>query len=127
MPSIQATKNLVKSIAENFHLPYYSLTPTFSICESHGYLRGEQQVCPKCGEVCEVWSRSVGYLRPVDQWNPGKQVEFKQRRTYDRQLKTQSPAVRLTVDAAGEQEPIQVHEEPSRALEQVPAQNAAAL
>jgi ribonucleoside-triphosphate reductase len=86
MPSVESTKMLVKTIAENFHLPYFSLTPTFSICEQHGYLRGEQGTCPTCGEVCEVWSRSVGYLRPVDQWNPGKQVEFKHRRTYDRQL-----------------------------------------
>ena len=84
MPSVEATKTLVRTIAENFHLPYYSLTPTFSICEQHWYLAGEQQECPRCGSPCEVWSRSVGYLRPVDQWNPGKQVEFKHRRTYDR-------------------------------------------
>jgi anaerobic ribonucleoside-triphosphate reductase len=84
MPSIQATKALVRSIAQNFHLPYYSLTPTFSICEQHGYLRGEQRQCPECGAPCEVWSRSVGYLRPVDQWNAGKQTEFRDRRTYDR-------------------------------------------
>jgi anaerobic ribonucleoside-triphosphate reductase len=133
MPSIQATKALVKSIAENFHLPYYSLTPTFSICEQHGYLRGEQQVCPKCGEVCEVWSRSVGYLRPVDQWNPGKQVEFKHRRTYDRQLKAQSPAVQLAGHPLPEQEipraaePTQALEEQPRDLERIPAQKAAAL
>jgi ribonucleoside-triphosphate reductase len=84
MPSVQATKALVRSIAENFHLPYYSLTPTFSICEQHGYLRGEQQECPQCGSRCEVWSRSVGYLRPVDQWNAGKQTEFRDRRSYAR-------------------------------------------
>jgi anaerobic ribonucleoside-triphosphate reductase len=87
MPSAEATKRLVRTIAENFHLPYYSLTPTFSICEQHGYIRGENERCPQCGAVCEVWSRSVGYLRPVDQWNPGKQAEFADRRTYDRQLR----------------------------------------
>jgi anaerobic ribonucleoside-triphosphate reductase len=91
MPSVEATKALVKSVAENFRLPYYTLTPTFSICEQHGYLPGEQASCPKCGAHCEVWSRSVGYLRPVDQWNPGKQSEFADRRPYDRQLASQNP------------------------------------
>jgi len=86
LPSSQATRQLVRSIAENFHLPYYTLTPTFSICEEHGYLAGEQATCPRCGARCEVWSRSVGYLRPVDQWNEGKQAEFADRRTFDRQL-----------------------------------------
>ncbi len=127
MPSIQATKALVKSIAENFHLPYYSLTPTFSICEQHGYLRGEQQVCPKCGEVCEVWSRAVGYLRPVDQWNPGKQVEFKHRRTYDRQLEADSPAARATQGAVTGEEAVPAVDERSPDVEQVPIHNAAAL
>jgi len=89
MPSVEATKSLVRTIAQNFHLPYYSLTPTFSICERHGYLAGEHQECPRCGDPCEVWSRSVGYLRPVDQWNPGKQAEYVDRRTYDRQLRDQ--------------------------------------
>jgi anaerobic ribonucleoside-triphosphate reductase len=81
-----AARLLVRSIAENFHLPYYTLTPTFSICEEHGYLAGEHSACPHCGGRCEVWSRSVGYLRPVDQWNEGKQAEFADRRTFDRQL-----------------------------------------
>ena len=89
LPSAEATRQLVRSIAENFHLPYYTLTPTFSICEEHGYLAGEQSSCPRCGARCEVWSRSVGYLRPVDQWNEGKQAEFGDRRTYDRQLKAE--------------------------------------
>jgi len=86
LTSTQATRELVRNIAENFHLPYYTLTPTFSICEEHGYLSGEHSSCPRCGARCEVWSRSVGYLRPVDQWNEGKQAEFVDRRTYDRQL-----------------------------------------
>ena len=92
LASAQATRQLVRSIAENFHLPYYTLTPTFSICEEHGYLAGEQSSCPRCGARCEVWSRSVGYLRPVDQWNEGKQAEFGDRRTYDRQLKAEAVA-----------------------------------
>jgi anaerobic ribonucleoside-triphosphate reductase len=87
LPSAQATRQLVRSIAENFHLPYYTLTPTFSICPSHGYIAGESRTCPTCGEACEVWSRSVGYLRPVDQWNEGKQEEFRDRRTFDRQVR----------------------------------------
>ncbi len=90
MPSIEATRSLVKTIAENFRLPYYTLTPTFSICEQHGYIKGEHENCPQCGSKCEVWSRSVGYLRPVDQWNRGKQEEFKDRKTFDRQLKAQA-------------------------------------
>ena len=88
LPSIQATKNLAKTIAENFSLPYFTLTPTFSICETHGYIAGESRRCPECGSSCEVWSRSVGYLRPVDQWNKGKQEEFRERKVY----RVQDPA-----------------------------------
>ena len=87
MPTIEATKRLIRKVAENFHLPYYTLTPTFSICPKHGYISGEHKKCPKCGRKCEIWSRSVGYLRPVEQWNEGKQSEFKDRKTFDKQLK----------------------------------------
>jgi ribonucleoside-triphosphate reductase len=72
-------KTLVKSIAQNYKLPYYSLTPTFSVCQDHGYLAGEQTVCPHCGKRTEIYSRIVGYIRPVQQWNDGKQAEFKLR------------------------------------------------
>jgi ribonucleoside-triphosphate reductase len=89
MPSNRATWTLIKTIAENFRLPYFTLTPTFSICEGHGYISGEHTECPKCGGACEVWSRSVGYLRPVDQWNAGKQIEYADRKTYDKQLQKQ--------------------------------------
>ena len=75
-------KLLIKKIAENYHLPYYTLSPTFSVCQSHGYLRGEQPVCPECGASTEVFSRVVGYIRPVQQWNPGKQSEFEDRQTF---------------------------------------------
>jgi len=81
----QATKNLVKKVFENFHLPYITLTPTFSICPSHGYLAGEHFECPKCTikQPCEVYSRIVGYYRPVaQQWNEGKKEEFRWRREY---------------------------------------------
>lgn len=75
-------KLLVKRIAENFHLPYYTLTPTFSICPTHGYISGEQFKCPTCDETTEVYSRVVGYYRPVQQWNEGKQAEFSKRKVY---------------------------------------------
>lgn len=77
-----SVKRLVKKIAETYHLPYFTLTPTFSICSTHGYLKGEQEKCPTCSVKCEIWSRVVGYLRPVMQWNSGKQAEFKERKTY---------------------------------------------
>ena len=78
----ETTKQLVRKICETYHLPYFTLTPTFSICASHGYLSGEHPVCPHCGEKSEVYSRVVGYLRPVQQWNLGKQSEFLQRKAY---------------------------------------------
>ena len=81
-PSPGAVKQLVKRIAEGFHLPYYTITPTFSICPNHSYIAGEYPSCPKCGEECEVYSRIVGYFRPVKQWNPGKQSEFKLRKMF---------------------------------------------
>jgi ribonucleoside-triphosphate reductase len=84
LPSWRAAAELVRKVAWNFHLPYFTLTPTFSICPAHGYLKGEQRQCPKCGASCEVYSRVVGYLRPVDQWNDGKQAEFAVRKTFDK-------------------------------------------
>lgn len=89
LPNTQATKTLAKTIAENFSLPYFTITPTFSICENHGYLPGEHEHCPDCGDRCEIWSRSVGYLRPVDQWNVGKQVEYHDRIVFNKQLSFQ--------------------------------------
>jgi len=76
-------KELVKKICEKYKLPYFTFTPTFSICPTHGYIAGEHQKCPKCGEPCEVYSRVVGYLRPVSQWNKGKKEEFKIRKTFE--------------------------------------------
>jgi ribonucleoside-triphosphate reductase len=69
-------KNLVRTITHTYKLPYFSLTPTFSVCQVHGYLAGEHQVCPTCGSATEIYSRIVGYLRPVQQWNDGKRNEF---------------------------------------------------
>ena len=78
-----AVKTLVKKICTSYHLPYLTFTPTFSVCPTHGYLSGEKDRCPTCAEPCEVYSRVVGYLRPVKQWNRGKQEEFKTRRAFN--------------------------------------------
>ena len=75
-------KNLVKRISYNYKLPYFTITPTFSICPNHGYLSGEHFTCPKCNATCEVYSRVVGYLRPVNQWNEGKREEFRMRKNF---------------------------------------------
>lgn len=72
----QSVKRLIKKMCYNYHLPYITFTPTFSVCPSHGYIKGEQEKCPTCDDDCEVYSRVVGYLRPVKQWNKGKQEEF---------------------------------------------------
>ncbi|MBS7659469.1 MAG: ribonucleoside triphosphate reductase [Candidatus Bathyarchaeia archaeon] len=84
LPSWKAAAELIKKVSWNFHIPYFTLTPTFSICPTHGYLKGEHKQCPNCGASCEVYSRVVGYLRPVDQWNDGKQAEFAIRRTFEK-------------------------------------------
>jgi anaerobic ribonucleoside-triphosphate reductase len=78
----EACKLLVRRIVENFHLPYFTLTPTFSICPTHGYIAGEHLQCPQCGKETEIYSRIVGYFRPVQQWNEGKQEEFRERKEY---------------------------------------------
>jgi ribonucleoside-triphosphate reductase len=81
-PGAESVKRFVRKVCENYRLPYFTLTPTFSICPEHGYLHGETHRCPKCGQETEVYSRVVGYLRPVSQWNSGKQAEFAIRSTY---------------------------------------------
>ena len=83
MPDWKAAANLVKKIAYNFKLPYYTLSPTYSICESHGYIAGEHFSCPHCGNATEVYSRITGYYRPVRNWNDGKSSEFENRKTYE--------------------------------------------
>jgi len=83
LDSWQAAANLVRKIAENYKLPYYTMSPTYSICADHGYLAGEQRKCPICGRSTEVYSRITGYYRPVQNWNDGKVEEFKMRKTYD--------------------------------------------
>ena len=83
MDSWQACASLVKKIAENYKLPYYTISPTYSICREHGYLNGEVKKCPYCGADTEVYSRITGYYRPVANWNDGKIEEYKHRKTYD--------------------------------------------
>ncbi|MDD3187172.1 MAG: ribonucleoside triphosphate reductase [Bacilli bacterium] len=79
----RAAANLVKKIAENYELPYYTISPTYSVCKNHGYISGEVYKCPICGEITEVYSRITGYYRPVQNWNDGKTKEFCMRKTYD--------------------------------------------
>ena len=83
LPSYKSCMNLVRKIAENYHIPYYTMSPTYSVCKEHGYLDGEQEVCPKCGQKTEVYSRITGYYRPVQNWNDGKLEEFANRKEYD--------------------------------------------
>lgn len=80
---LNTMKNLVRKICDNYHLPYFTFSPTFSICPTHGYIKGEHDTCPECGTECEIYSRIVGYIRPVKQWNKGKKAEFKMRKTFD--------------------------------------------
>jgi len=83
LPTWQSAANIVKTISDNFKLPYYTLSPTYSICQEHGYIVGEHETCPKCGKPCEVWSRITGYYRPVQNWNDGKVQEFADRKEYN--------------------------------------------
>ncbi len=83
LPDWSAAASLVKKVAENYKLPYYTLSPTYSVCREHGYLAGEQKTCPHCGAVTEVYSRITGYYRPVQNWNDGKAQEYKNRVVYN--------------------------------------------
>jgi len=78
----EAVKNLIRKICQQYELPFFTFSPTFSICPKHGYIPNETHTCPKCGETCEVYSRVVGYLRPVDQWNKAKRAEFSVRKNF---------------------------------------------
>ncbi len=83
LPDWKAAANLVRTIAENYTLPYYTMSPTYSVCKAHGYIAGEVYTCPDCGEATEVYSRITGYYRPVQHWNDGKAQEFKHRTEYE--------------------------------------------
>jgi anaerobic ribonucleoside-triphosphate reductase len=88
-------KQLVKKICDNYHLPYFTFSPTFSICPEHGYLNGEVDLCPQCHKTCEIYSRIVGYLRPVSQWNEGKKAEFKLRKNFNAKERTDDSQIML--------------------------------
>lgn len=105
LPSWKAAAALVKKIAENYELPYYTMSPTYSICKEHGYLAGEQFTCPECGGKTEVYSRITGYYRPVQNWNDGKTQEYKERKVYDitnSNLKVRTKAAEEACSQAGE-------------------------
>ena len=105
LPDWKAAATLVRKIAENYKLPYYTMSPTYSVCKDHGYLTGEQYICPHCGQKTEVYSRITGYYRPIQNWNDGKAQEFKDRKVYDigrSHLTHEGPAV--TAECACEAE-----------------------
>ncbi|MDE7463630.1 MAG: glutathione S-transferase N-terminal domain-containing protein, partial [Clostridiales bacterium] len=97
LPDWKAAAKLVRTVAENYRLPYFTLSPTYSVCRDHGYIAGEVYTCPKCGKKTEVNSRITGYYRPVQNWNDGKAQEFKDRKVYDT-LKYQTPHPSHVVD-----------------------------
>ena len=110
LPDWRAAANLVRKIAENYKLPYYTLSPTYSVCKNHGYIAGEHFRCPECGGVTEVYSRITGYYRPVQNWNDGKSQEYRDRRVYD------IAASRLhKKDAIGEHESAKANTSPALA------------
>lgn len=111
----EAVKSLVRKVSANYRLPYYTLTPTFSVCPSHGYLNGEQPRCTHCNQETEIYSRVVGYLRPVKQWNDGKQAEYALRKTY--RPESVNPGVSAAIV---DQPPVAAAEPP---LEEAPEQH----
>jgi ribonucleoside-triphosphate reductase len=107
LPDWKAAANLIRTIAENYKLPYYTLSPTYSICKNHGYLAGEKKVCPFCGEVTEVYSRITGYYRPVQNWNDGKAQEYVNRKTYDiANSHLMRPVSKVVTISSNEEEPV---------------------
>jgi len=110
LPDWRAAAKLVRTIAENYKLPYYTLSPTYSICKVHGYISGEHYNCPICGETAEVYSRITGYYRPVQNWNEGKTEEFKNRIVYDvscaepKVSKKQNPSLQVIEEVAATNE-----------------------
>ena len=107
LPDWKAAASIVRKIAENYRLPYYTMSPTYSICREHGYLAGEHFTCPHCGEKAEVYSRITGYYRPVQNWNDGKSQEFKERKEYVIEksvLKHEGPKAECVCETAPEME-----------------------
>ena len=114
LPDWKAAANLVRTIAENYKLPYYTISPTYSICKEHGYLAGEQTICPHCGAQTEVYSRITGYYRPVQNWNDGKLQEYRNRAEYDVEHSMLKRPVSALVTLSNDMEDVQVDvEQPS--------------
>ena len=105
LPDWKAAATLVRKISENYRLPYYTLSPTYSVCAEHGYLNGEQPVCPHCGKRTEIYSRITGYYRPVQNWNDGKSQEFKDRKVYNIAQSMQTRFAQ-TVELSAEEAPV---------------------
>ena len=108
LPDWQSAAKLVKTIADNYRLPYYTLSPTYSICKEHGYLAGEQKICPHCGKVTEVYSRITGYYRPVQNWNDGKLQEYKNRTEYDIENSVLKHSMVVTVSEKDGEKDVQI-------------------
>ncbi|HEX3038275.1 MAG TPA: ribonucleoside triphosphate reductase [Oscillospiraceae bacterium] len=116
LPNWKSAANLVRKIAENYKLPYYTLSPTYSVCKNHGYIAGEHFTCPECGEPAEVYSRITGYYRPVQNWNDGKAEEYRERKLYDmnsshldshkKDAKAETPAKAKEAPTAGKAETV---------------------
>ena len=119
LPDWKAAADLVRKIAENYKLPYYTMSPTYSVCKTHGYLSGEQFKCPECGAVTEVYSRITGYYRPVQNWNDGKTQEYKDRKVYD--VASSRLIRKRRADAAAG-----IHEVPAAPVQDAPVQEAPA-
>lgn len=120
LPSWKAAAGLVKKIAENFKLPYFTLSPTYSVCAEHGYIAGEHFTCPTCGKTAEVYSRITGYYRPVRNWNDGKVSEFKNRKTYNPETIKKAddlpaPACTLRASSVKAETPSAIPETPRKA------------
>ena len=101
LPTWKAAADLVRKIAENYKLPYYTMSPTYSVCKNHGYIAGEHWECPECGAKAEVYSRITGYYRPVQNWNDGKTQEYKERKLYDIENSKLDPAERTVAAESG--------------------------
>ena len=114
LPDWKSAATLVRKIAENYKLPYYTLSPTYSVCKAHGYLNGEKFTCPFCGEKTEVYSRITGYYRPVQNWNDGKAEEYKHRKLYDITASEQShPEITISSEIGCACTPVMVNAEPA--------------
>ena len=103
LPSWKSAASLIRKIAENYKLPYYTLSPTYSVCKNHGYISGEVYTCPECGEKTEVYSRITGYYRPVQNWNDGKSEEYKARKVYSqKKFENVIPTSKAAVDTVAD-------------------------